>query len=31
MLIEYSIKGFKSFAEQTTVDIKAKNYKILKI
>lgn len=29
MLIEYSIKGFKSFAEQTTVDIKAKNYKIL--
>lgn len=29
MLIGYSIKGFKSFAGETTVDLKAKNYKIL--
>ena len=29
MLTEYSIKGFKSFCNQTTVDLRAKNYKIL--
>ncbi len=29
MLIGYSVKGFKSFADETNVDLKAKNYKIL--
>ena len=29
MLIEYSIKGFKSFCNETSVDLRAKNYKIL--
>lgn len=29
MLIEYSIKGLKSFSKETIIDLKAKNYKIL--